>query len=142
MGGRWSRSRAAASPPPSTERAAIAGVGAGEELVGGRWPMSPVEQTPLAGADLERGTDVLGGAVGVEEPSGPVHAFAPPELRITARTAPALRTCCDHRTGAGLTRLRVKTPAAAASGPSLTTSATSMAPLDFSPATTPAARKP
>ncbi len=75
-------------------------------------------------------------------PSGPVQAFAPPELSTTASTRPPATTCCDHSTGAALTRLPVKTPAAACSGPSLTTSARSGCPLSLSPAVTPAARKP
>ena len=77
------------------------------------------------------------------KPAGPVQALAPPELRTTARE-PAVRErpARDHSTGAALTRLLVKTPAAASSGPSLTTSATSGPPLAFSPAATPAARKP
>ena len=59
------------------------------------------------------------------KPAGPVHALAPPEFRITARTLPPASTCWLHSTGAALTRLDVKTPAAAAEGPSLITTATS-----------------
>ncbi|BDH57739.1 hypothetical protein MTP03_26780 [Tsukamurella sp. PLM1] len=47
------------------------------------------------------------------KPPGPVQAFAPPELRITARRWPSLITCSLQSTGAALTLLRVKTPAAA-----------------------------
>src|SRR5262249_33806463 len=60
----------------------------------------------------------------------------------TARTTPARSTCWVHCTGAALTRFAVKTPAAVASGPSLTTSATSGPSPVRSPAATPAARNP
>ena len=45
-------------------------------------------------------------------------------------------------TGLALHRLPVNTAAAVDDGPSLTTIATSVAPLDFRPAATPEARKP
>src|SRR5215472_4300938 len=51
-------------------------------------------------------------------------------------------TCWVQSTGAALTRLAVNTPAAAADGPSLTTTATSGSPDSLIPAATPAARKP
>src|SRR5690606_39192815 len=70
------------------------------------------------------------------------QALAPPELSSTARTRPPLATCSDQSTGAALTRLRVKTAAAARDGPSLMTTATSRAPSALMPAATPAARKP
>ena len=76
----------------------------------------------------ERRRDQLGGRVRVLEPAGPVQALAPPEFSTTARTRPARSTCWHHSTGAALTRLLVKTPAAAACGPSLTTSVTSARP--------------
>ena len=75
-------------------------------------------------------------------PSGPVQALAPPEFKITARNCPSASTCSDQSTGAALTRLRVNTPAAAKSGPLLTTRARSGLPLDFSPAASAAAEKP
>ncbi len=76
------------------------------------------------------------------KPAGPVQALAPPELRMTALTAPSLRTCSLHTTGAAFTRFEVKTPAAERRGPLFTTRATSGLPLLFIPAATPAARKP
>ena len=76
------------------------------------------------------------------KPSGPVQAFAPPEFSTTARTRPPLTTCLVHFTGAACTRLAVNTAAAARDGPSLITTATSRSPDCFSPAATPAARKP
>ena len=76
------------------------------------------------------------------KPSGPVQALAPPELRITARSRPVVSTCCVHSTGAALTLLRVNTPAAPWSGPSLNTSARSSAPDALMPAAIPVARKP
>ena len=55
---------------------------------------------------------------------------------------PSLTTSWLHRTGLALQRLAVKTVAESYVGPSLTTRATSFAPVDLSPATTPEARKP
>ena len=75
-------------------------------------------------------------------PSGPVQALAPPELSTTARTRPPLTTWRVQVTGAACTRLEVKTAAAARDGPSFRTTATSGWPDCFSPAATPAARKP
>ncbi len=61
---------------------------------------------------------------------------------MTARSRPVVSTCCDHSTGAALTLLRVNTPAAPWSGPSLNTSARSSAPDALIPAAIPVARKP
>ena len=47
------------------------------------------------------------------KPAGPVQALAPPELSTTASTRPSRTTCWVQTTGAALTRLAVKTPAAA-----------------------------
>ena len=77
------------------------------------------------------------------KPSGPVQALAPPEFKITARSAPVgqhlLRP--HHRGGldpvAGEDRRRRRS-----AGPVLTTRARSGLPLALSPAATPAARKP
>ena len=68
--------------------------------------------------------------------------MAPPELRTTALTTPSFTTSLLHSTGLARQRLAVKTLALANDGPSLTTRATSVAPLDLSPAATPDARKP
>src|SRR5690606_31688292 len=76
------------------------------------------------------------------KPAGPVQALAPPELRTTAETRPARSTCSDQTTGAALTRLAVKTPAAARRGPELTTNARSGRPFALRPAAMPAAVKP
>src|SRR5215467_6943488 len=51
-------------------------------------------------------------------------------------------TCWVQSTGAALTRFAVNTPAAAADGPSLTTTATSGCPDSLIPAAIPAARNP
>ena len=74
--------------------------------------------------------------------AAPVQALAPPELSTTARTRPPLTTWRVQVTGAAWTRLRVNTAAAARDGPSFRTTATSGWPDSFSPAATPAARKP
>src|SRR6476660_4874330 len=61
---------------------------------------------------------------------------------MTARSRPVLTTCCDHSTGAAFTLLRVNTPAAPWSGPSLNTRARSSAPDALMPAAIPVARNP
>ena len=105
--------------------------------------MSPVEQTATSPAPTCSSSATSSALAWVSwKPAGPVQAFAPPEFSTTAASAPPLSTCSVHSTGAARTRLRVSTPAAARDGPSLTTSATSLAPVDFRPAATPAARKP
>lgn len=111
--------------------------------MGSRSPISPVEQTAISPAESSRTPAAFSAVAWVSwKPAEPVHALAPPAFSTTARTRPPLSTCSDHKTGAAFTRLRVKTPAAARDGPSLTTRARSRLPLSFSPATTPAARKP
>src|SRR3954468_11125250 len=55
---------------------------------------------------------------------------------------PSLTTSSLHRIGLALQRLAVNTVAESCCGPLLTTRATSLPPLDFSPAGTPAAVKP
>ncbi len=67
-------------------------------------------------------------AVSGPYPASPVHALAPPELRMTALSEPLATALRDHCTGAAQNRLVVNTPAAAVSGPSFTTSATSFLP--------------
>ena len=112
--------------------------------MGSRSPIRPVEQTAISPAEsASAGREALRGLACVSaKPSGPVQAFAPPELSSTARTRPPRSTCCVHSTGAAFTRLAVNTAAAAREGPSLMTTATSRAPDGFSPAATPAARNP
>src|SRR6478735_10211653 len=55
---------------------------------------------------------------------------------------PSLTTSSLHRIGLALQRLEVNTDAESWVGPALTTSATSLPPLVFRPASTPAAVKP
>lgn len=90
-------------------------------------PISPVEATAISPALCPGRTSAAFSAVAWVswKPCGPVQALAPPELRTTAVTSPPLTTCSDQRTGAALTRLEVKTPAAARRGPLLTTRARS-----------------
>ena len=116
--------------------------------IGSRSPISPVEHTatstaPVLVPQLLSASATASAVLWVSwKPPGPVQAFAPPELRITVRSRPVVRTCCDHSTGAAFTWLRVKTPAAEWSGPSLKTSARSSAPDALMPAAIPAARNP
>ena len=139
----------AASTPPSPEREAkAASTPAASLSIGSRSPMSPVEHTPISAAPVSvpsavRSAATISAVRWVSwNPAEPVHAFAPPEFRTTARSDPASSTCWDHITGAALNRLLVNTPAATCSGPSFTTNATSFEPEALSPAATPAARKP
>ena len=136
-------SAAAAPPPPLSADAAAFSTAGSSSSIGSRSPISPVEQTATwpAAAEIAPASRSAVSRVS-SSPAGPVHAFAPPEFSTTARTWPARVTCSVQRTGAALTRLEVKTAAAACDGPSLSTTATSGSPEAFSPAVTPAARKP
>ena len=134
---------AAAAPPSGPRAAAAARTPASRRSIGSRSPISPVEHTATSPAPQPSRSATSSAVEWVSgNPAGPVQALAPPELRSTAARAPSLSTCCDHSTGAALTRFRVNTPAADRSGPSLTTSATSADPEALSPAATPAARNP
>src|SRR5262245_15950975 len=134
---------AAASPPTREASATAASAPASRRSIGRRSPISPVEQMAISPAESPSAVARRSALVWVSvKPSGPVQAFAPPELRSTARTRPPRTTCCVHSTGAAFTRLAVNTAAAARDGPSLTTTATSRAPDGLSPAATPAARNP
>src|SRR3954453_756459 len=134
----------AASGPPSADSAFAASVApASSTSIGRRTPISPVEATATSIAPMPRAPATCSAVAWVSwKPSGPVQAFAPPELSTTALSRLPASTCRLHSTGAAGKRLVVKTAAAASSGPSLTTSATSGAPVDLSPAATPAARNP
>src|SRR5690606_15362074 len=111
--------------------------------MGSRTPMSPVEQTAISAAPVPRTSAAFSAVAWVSwKPLGPVQALAPPELRTTAVNFPLLRTCSDQSTGAALTRLEVKTPAAARRGPLLTTRARSGFPFSLIPAAMPAAVNP
>ncbi len=74
-------------------------------------------------------------------PRTPVHAFAFPLFRITARILPFFKCCWLTRTGPALTWFVVKAPAASA-GRIETSSAMSFSRPGLIPAWTPAARKP
>ena len=135
----------AAFSPPCGESSAAARSMPGRSLsIGSRMPMSPVEATATSPALCPSSTSATFSAVAWVswKPLGPVQALAPPELRTTALTSPPLSTCSDHRTGAALTRLEVKTPAAARRGPVLTTRARSGLPFCLIPAAMPAAVNP
>src|SRR5258707_8773735 len=75
-------------------------------------------------------------------PSLPVKQFAEPELAAIACSCPRFRCSAETTTGAALTRLVVKTPAAA-TGQSATITPRSLRPGSvLRPALTPAKRKP
>src|SRR3954462_2622315 len=135
--------RAASGPPSSASALAAAVTPAVSLSIGSRTPMRPVLATATSMAPRPSSAAACSAVAWVSwKPSGPVQALAPPELRTTARARSPASTCRLHSTGAAGKRLVVKTAVPASSGPSLTTTATSSAPLDFSPAGTPAARKP
>src|SRR6185369_3213336 len=138
------RIASAAAGPPSAESCAIVRVTPpSSRSIGSRTPISPVEQTATSPAPIPSPPATCSAVTWVSaKPSGPVQAFAPPELRTTARSRPSATAWRVHWTGAACTRLVVNTAAAASDGPSLTTSATSGRPDGFRPAATPAARKP
>src|SRR5271165_6066894 len=135
----------AAASPPAREASATAASTPGSSLsIGSRSPIRPVEQTAISPAPTSPSAAARCSAVACVswKPSGPVQALAPPELSTTARTRPPLTTCRVQVTGAACTRLVVNTAAADHVGPSFRTTATSGWPDCFSPAATPAARKP
>ena len=141
--------RAAAAPPSRDSPRTAASTPDSNAGIGSRSPISPVEQTATSAAPTgSRPARVSAAATRSAvawvswKPCGPVQALAPPEFSTTTRTRPARSTRWLHSTGAALTRFAVNTPAAVASGPSLTTSATSGAPDDLRPAATPDARNP
>ena len=128
----WPWCRSCGSPRPRRRRRrrqrGDRGVDAGEQL-GHRQPLADQPgraDRDVAGTDVERGGDLLGGAVGVGETvrTGARVGAAGVE-DDGAQPAVAERPAADHSTGAALTRLVVNTAAAASLGPSLTTSATS-----------------
>ena len=134
----------AAAAPPSSDKAAAAAPTPGRSFsIGSCSPISPVEHTAMSVAERPRTSATFSAVAWVFwKPSGPVQAFAPPELSTTASTRPSRSTCRDQWIGAAATRLVVKTAAAVRCGPSLTTRARSGFPEAFNPAVTPAARKP
>ena len=107
---------AARSPPRGRPRGppAASSTPASSRSIGRRSPMSPVEQTATSIAPHpSTSADLLGGVVGVGEPVGPgagVGAAGVEHDRAQRRARAS--TCWDHSTGAALTWLRVKTPAA------------------------------
>ena len=63
-------------------------------------PIRPVEHTKRRSAEMPSASAVFSAVVCVFwKPCGPVHALAPPELRITASTRPSETTCRDQWTG-------------------------------------------
>ena len=135
--------RAASDPPSAPRAAAVSATPDSIRSIGRNSPMSPVEQTTTSVA-LHASVSATSSAVRWVSwnPRAPVHALAPPELRKTASARPSETTCRDQVTGAASTRLDVKTAATWWSGPSLTTSATSLDPDALRPAVAPAARNP
>ncbi len=143
---------AAFSPPCGVSWATALSMPGRSLSMGSGRPIRPVEATATVPAPcppvssypaLLRESAAFSAVAWVSwKPWGPVQALAPPELSTTAVTSPLLSTCSDQRTGAALTRLEVKTPAAAQRGPSLTTTARSGPPLSLIPTAMPAAENP
>jgi hypothetical protein len=103
----------AAAGSPSADRAAAATSTPGSSCcIGSRSPISPVEQTTTSPAPTPSTAATFSAVWWVStKPRLPVHALAPPELRITASARPSETTWRDHWTGAAWTRLEVKTAA-------------------------------
>ncbi len=123
---------AAARPPARDASATAASIPGSSLSIGSRSPIRPVEQTAISPAESASPAESVSRAARCSavacvswNPSGPVQALAPPELRTTARTRPPLTTWRVQVTGAAWTRLDVKTAAAAREGPSFRTTATS-----------------
>ncbi len=135
--------RLAASPPPTLSSAAATAAPMVSFARSSCSPISPVEQTSTSPAEsFSASATASAVAWAVWKPWLPVKQLAPPEFSTIARTWPSVITCWDQRIGLAFARLLVNTAAAAALGPWLTTRARSGEPELFSPACTPAARKP
>src|SRR5690625_1942336 len=134
---------AASGSAPAASRVAPVVMPASSVCIGRRSPIRPVEQTSTSWAETSSVAAKCSAVRRVSaRPSGPVQALAPPEFRTTARARPSATASRDQITGAAWTRLAVNTAAALWRGPSLTIRVRSVAPVDFSPAARPAARKP
>ena len=107
--------RAASSAPVTSSSGTASSTPASSRSIGSRSPIRPVEQTATSSAETPSAIAAHSAVAWVSwKPAGPVHALAPPELSDDGATRPSRSTCCDHSTGAALTRLRVKTAAAGA----------------------------
>ena len=107
-------------------------------------PMTPVDITNTCSASISSAAATISEvARAFSRPIEPVQALALTVLVATARMDCGLAATrsISSSTGAALTLLRVKTPAATQST-SLTTREKSSAPAFFNPACTPATRKP
>ena len=77
---------------------------------GNRSPISPVLQIATSVAETPNLFATYSALLCVSaKPSGPVHAFAPPEFMSTASIRPSLTTCLLQITGAAVIRFLVKT---------------------------------
>ena len=110
--------------------------------MGRRRPMTPVDATRTWCGSIPSSPAVTSAERRASaRPPSPVHALAQPEFARIAWMRPPLITERSYTTGAAATLLVVKS-AAAAHGSSATISATSLRPLYFTSAATPAARNP
>ena len=72
--------------------------------MGSSSPINPVEQTTTSPDEIFKDEPTNSAVRCVSaNPCGPVHAFAPPEFRIAARTIFSLVTCLLQMTGAATT---------------------------------------
>ena len=105
--------------------------------IGKNSPIIPVEQTMTSPEEISNNVPTSSAVTCVSrKPCGPVHAFAPPELRTTARTSAPLITSLLQITGAAMTLLVVNTAVASKFGPWFSIIVRSSAPEFFSPAAT------
>ncbi|CAM5304120.1 hypothetical protein SABIM44S_05382 [Streptomyces abikoensis] len=78
---------AALSPPCTDSAAAAFSIPGSNRSIGSRTPISPVEATATSPALWPRTSAAFSAVACVSwKPSGPVHAFAPPEFSTTAET--------------------------------------------------------
>ena len=86
--------------------------------IGSRSPINPVEQTTTSPEEIPKSSATFSALWCVSRnPSGPVHAFAPPLLSRTAETSWSATTWRDHVTGAATTLFDVKTAVPKFNGP-------------------------
>ena len=113
------------------------------DSIGSLVPINPVEQTTTSPAFSPNFSATYSAVLCVSaKPSGPVHAFAPPLLRITAVTSLSFTTSRDHVTGAAWILFDVKTAVPYFCGPLFIIRAKSRFPELLIPAATPAPLKP
>ena len=134
--------RAASSPPSRRNWPASAGIAASIRSMGNGFPITPVEATKTSSGRKPSAFAVRAAIFTASAyPWRPVQALALPLFARMARPLPRRNRWRSRMTGAAITLLRVKTPAAVASR-SETINARSGTSAFLIPAAMPAARIP